>query len=104
MTEASVTQWNSEDHAVEGVDWEEQSYLEGCVYAREQARLRLKALDDELLGCKPKGLRVEGFRERTLVTRFGEVVARRRMYSDGKTSVKPNCQPTDKEAPSTEHR
>ena len=26
---------------------------------------------------------MEGFRERTLVTRFGEVVARRRMYSDG---------------------
>ena len=30
MAEPSVTQWNSEDHAVEGVDWEEQSYLEGC--------------------------------------------------------------------------
>ena len=104
MTEASVTQWNSEGHAVEGVDWEEQSYLEGCAYAREQARRRLKALDDELLGCKPEGLRVEGFRERTLVTRFGEVMVRRRMYSDGKTGVKPACQSTDEEAPSTRHR
>ena len=47
------------------------------------ASLRLKALDDELLRLKPKGLRVEGFRERTLVTRFEEVVVRRRMYSDG---------------------
>ena len=83
MAEPSVTQWNSEDHAVEGVDWEEQSYLEGCAYAREQARRRLKTLDDELLGCKPRGLRVEGFRERTLVTRFGEVVVRRRLYNDG---------------------
>ena len=83
MAEASVTQWNSEDQTAEGVDWEEQSYLEGCAYAREQARLRLKTLDDELLSCKPRGLRVEGFRERTLVTRFGEVVVRRRMYSDG---------------------
>jgi len=104
MTEASVTRWNSEGHAVEGVDWEEQSYLEGYAYAREQARRRLKALDDELLGCKPRGLRVEGFRERTLVTRFGEVVVRRRMYSDGKTSVKPTRQSTHKETPSTEHR
>ena len=93
MAETNVTQWNSEDHAVEAVDWEEQSYLEGCDYAREQARLRLKALDDELLDCKPKGLRVEGFRERTLVTRFGEVVARRRMYSDGKTSGPHNSRP-----------
>ena len=83
MAEPSVTQWNSEDHAVEGVDWEEQSYLEGCAHAREQARRRLRTLDDELLRCKPRGLRVEGFRERTLVTRFGEVVVRRRLYSDG---------------------
>ena len=36
-----------------------------------------------MLGCKPKGLNVEGFRNRTVVTRFGEVVVRRRMYSDG---------------------
>lgn len=83
MAEASVTQWNSEDYTADGVDWEKQSYLEGCAYAREQARRRLKTLDDELLYCKPRGLRVEGFRERTLVTRFGEVVVRCRMYSDG---------------------
>ena len=51
-----------------------------------------------------RGLRVEGFRERTLITRFGEVVVRRRMYNDGKTGVKPACQSTDEEAPSTGHR
>ena len=83
MVEPSLTQWNDEDHALKGADWEERSYQEGSVYARERARRRLQALDNELLGCKPKGLRVEGFRERTLVTRFGEVVVRRRMYSDG---------------------
>ena len=83
VAEVSVTQWNSEDQTAQGDDWEEQSCLEGCAYAREQARRRLKALDDELLRRKPRGLRVEGFRERTLVTRFGEVTVRRRMYSDG---------------------
>ena len=36
-----------------------------------------------MLNCKPKGLNVEGFRNRTVVTRFGEVVVRRRMYRDG---------------------
>ena len=81
MAEVSVTQWNGEDQTAQGDDWEEQSYLEGCAYAREQARRRLKAPDDELLRRKPRGLRVEGFRERTLVTRFGEVAVRRGMYS-----------------------
>ncbi len=83
MAELSVTQWNNEDQTIEGADWEEQSYREGCAYAREQAKRRLQTLDDELLGCKPKGLKVGGFRNRTVVTRFGEVVVRRRMYSDG---------------------
>ena len=83
MAELSVTQWNNEDQTIEDVDWEEQSYREGCAYAREQAERSLRVLDDELLSCKPKGLRVEGFRERTVVTRFGEVVVRRRMYSHG---------------------
>ena len=83
MAELSVTQWNNEDQTIEEVDWEEQSYREGCAYAREQAKRRLQTLDDELLDCKPKGLNVEGFRNRTVVTRFGEVVVRRRMYRDG---------------------
>ena len=83
MAELSVTQWNNEDQTIEDVDWEEQSYREGCAYAREQAKRRLQTLDDELLDCKPKGLNVEGFRNRTVVTRFGEVVVRRRMYRDG---------------------
>ena len=40
---------------------------------------RLRALDDELLRCKPSGWTVLGFRERTMVTRFGDVVVSRRM-------------------------
>ena len=83
MTEEIVAQWNSGDQAIAGADWEERSYREGCAYAREQAVRRLEALDDELLASKPKGLSMEGFRKRTLVTRFGEVVVKRRMYKDG---------------------
>ena len=82
MTEKIVAQWNSGDQAVAGADWEELSYREGCAYAREQAARRLAALDDELLASKPKGLSVAGSRKRTLVTRFGEVVVKRRMYRD----------------------
>ena len=83
MAEQSVSQWNNEDQTTEGLDWEEQSYREGCAYARVQAKRSLQTLDDELLDCKPLGFKVEGFRNRTVVTRFGEVVVRRRMYSDG---------------------
>lgn len=36
-----------------------------------------------MLEWKPRFLSVEGFRDRTLVTRFGEVVVRRTIYSDG---------------------
>ena len=32
--------------------------------------------------CKPSGWTVLGFRERTMVTRFGDVVVSRRMYRD----------------------
>ncbi len=82
MAENNVSQWNRQDQSFGGVDWEEASYREGCAYARERATVRLKELDDRLLRSKPKGLRVEGFRERTVVTRFAEVLVRRRMYRD----------------------
>ncbi len=84
MAENNVSHWNEEGQRVERSDWEEASYREGCAYARERAAARLKALDDELLERKPKGLRVEGFRERIVVTRFGDVSVKRRMYRDQK--------------------
>ena len=84
MAGSSVTQRVSEDQTARSIDWEEECYREGCgcAYARAQAKHRLSALDDELLGDKPTGWTVLGFRERTLVTRFGDVVVRRRMYRD----------------------
>ena len=78
----SVAQTNKEDQIVADTNWEQESYREGCAYPREQARVRLKALDDELLRRKPKGWTVLGVRERTMVTRFGKVVIRRRIYRD----------------------
>ena len=51
----SVAQTNKEDQIVADTNWEQESYREGCAYPREQARVRLKALDDELLRRKPKG-------------------------------------------------
>ena len=82
MAEVSVHQWIDGEQSGLDIDWEETSYREGCAYAREKAIARLRALDDELLRCKPRGWTVLGFRERTMVTRFGDVVVSRRMYRD----------------------
>ena len=51
----------------------------------KDARMRvswLKVIDDELMRSGPDGLRLVGSRQRTLVTRFGDVVVSRRMYRD----------------------
>ena len=82
MARFSVSQTDNEDQTIADINWEEESYQQGCACAREQARLSLEALDAELLRRKPKGWTVLGFRERTMVTKFGEVVIRRRLYRD----------------------
>ena len=74
MAELRVHEWIDQDQADLSTDWEEESYRRGCACARELAKRRLEALDDELMQSRPKGLRLVGFREKTLVTRFGEVV------------------------------
>ena len=85
MAELRVHQWMGEGQTDVGIDWEEDSYREGCAYACELAGHRLEALDNELMRSRPKGLRPLGFRHRTLMTRFGEVSVGRRMCrgSDG---------------------
>lgn len=87
MAEHSVQQWIDDEQSGLGMGWEQESYREGCAYARELAKRRLKALDDELMRSRPKGLRLVGSRDKTLVTRFGDVTVGRRMYrdSDGET-------------------
>ena len=82
MARFSVSQTDNEDQTIADINWEEESYQQGCACAREQARLSLEALDAELLRGKPKGWTVLGFRERTMVTKFGKVVIRRRLYRD----------------------
>ena len=76
MAELSVQQWIDDEQSGLGMDWEEESYLQGCAYARELVEHRLSALDDELMRSRPMGLRLVGFRKRTLVTRFGDVTIR----------------------------
>lgn len=66
---------------VAGADWEERCFREACRAACQMAVARLEALEGHLHAQRPRGYVVEGWRERTLVTRFGDVRARRRLYT-----------------------
>ena len=79
MAEFSVHEWMEGGQSPTGMDWEEGSYREGCAYARELALRRLKAIDDEFMRSRSEGMRLVGFRQRTLVTEFGDVLVRHRM-------------------------
>ncbi|HGG63541.1 MAG TPA: hypothetical protein ENK34_03110 [Rhodobacteraceae bacterium] len=62
--------------------WEGHIFQAACAWGRALAEALLQAWDDKLLAQKPRGWRVVGFRERTVLTRFGEVRIRRRLYLD----------------------
>jgi hypothetical protein len=65
-----------------GPDWEERCYAAGCAFARELAGALLTALEAWLHLARPAGYAVEGWRERVLVTRMGDLRVRRRLYRD----------------------
>jgi hypothetical protein len=68
-------------------EWEAACFREGCRAARRLAVGRLAALEAWLHAQRPAGYVVTGWRERTVVARFGDVRVRRRRYqaSDGTT-------------------
>jgi len=68
--------------AGEASAWEERIFQEACAWAREKAEGMLQRWDDRLLAEKPDGWQGVGFRERVVMTRFGEVQVRRRLYKD----------------------
>jgi hypothetical protein len=65
------------------LNWEKESYKEGCQPARQQATTRLKEMEDRLYQVHPTGWRGIGFRDRTLVIRFGELNIRSGGMSGG---------------------
>lgn len=62
--------------------WEGYFFQQACRLAREEAQKWLEEVDKLLLAVKPLGWRVVGFRSRSLVTRFGSVTFKRRLYQD----------------------
>ena len=85
MAEQSITQLRArwqEEMSIPFAAWEGHFFQEACRQAQQAAQAWLEEADAWLLRHKPKGWRVVGLRRRTLVTRFGEVTFRRRLYRD----------------------
>ena len=65
-------------------DWEESLYQKGCKLISKICVIALNIMEESLFHGHPQDWRVIGFRERTLVTRFGDVTFNRRLYMDSK--------------------
>ena len=65
-------------------DWEAVLFEAACAAAREWARALLEGYDAALAAERAPGWAVEGYRTRTLLTRFGAVTVRRRLYRSGR--------------------
>lgn len=66
----------------EARQWEGKIFREVCAAGQREAEVYLEELEEALFAQRSEGWEVVGFRERTLVTRFGEVRMRRRLYRD----------------------
>jgi hypothetical protein len=65
-------------------DWEEQFYQIGCRLISSMCSIVMSMVEERLFQSRSEDMRVIGFRERTLVTRFGDVTVNRRLYMDRK--------------------
>jgi hypothetical protein len=63
-----------------GEGWETACFRAACRYGCRLAEADLAALEARLHAQRPRGYVVEGWRERTVVTRLGDVRVRRRRY------------------------
>jgi hypothetical protein len=62
--------------------WEGTIFRQVCQQGQQEAEAYLEGLDGALFEQRPTSWEVVGYRERVLVTRFGEVRIRRRLYRD----------------------
>jgi hypothetical protein len=63
-------------------EWEKQVYAFISQQARWLVQALFKAMDDELMRSRGEGLKVVGFRTRWILTRFGQLQIKRRLYRD----------------------
>ena len=79
----SIVPLDGEFMVEEARKWESRVFQGVCKAGQQEAAAWMGRLEEALFTRRPRGWVVVGFRERRLVTRFGEVQIRRRLYWDG---------------------
>jgi hypothetical protein len=62
------------------LNWEKECFEIGCKAARQEYLKRIEELEARLYQDHPRDLEIEGFKERTIATSFGEITLKRRLY------------------------
>ncbi len=62
--------------------WEEEIFNRACSLAQEITKVLLEGVDEELMKEKDQNLKVEGLREHRIITVFGDIRIKRRLYRD----------------------
>ncbi|MFU8796517.1 MAG: UPF0236 family transposase-like protein, partial [Dehalococcoidia bacterium] len=62
--------------------WEEEVFKWTCSLAQEVAKALLESIDEDLMRQKDRSLKVEALKPHRIVTVFGDVWIKRRMYRD----------------------
>jgi len=85
MGNFSITQelFTEKEVRPEQFDWEERFFRHACQLAQEEAVEYFQEMDERLFQQRPVSWDSRGFEERTLLTQFGEVRIKRRLYREG---------------------
>ena len=62
--------------------WEEEIFKWACSLAQEVSKALLEEIDEELMRQKDQSLKVECLKEHRVITVFGDVRIKRRLYRD----------------------
>jgi hypothetical protein len=65
---------------IKSENWEEECYQIGCKVAKKVASQYLQETEQKLFDKRDKALRMKDIKQRTILTRFGEIAIQRRLY------------------------
>jgi len=84
MGNISITQELDREKEIQqdSFDWEERFFRHACQLAQEEAVEYFQELDEQLFQQRPASWESRGFDERTLITSFGQLRIKRRLYRD----------------------
>ena len=67
---------------IKSENWEEECYQIGCAVAKQVASQYLQETEQKLFDEHDKALYVKDIKQRKILTRFGEITVKRRLYQD----------------------